>query len=68
METVFQTGCRNTRHLSKMTSHRDFNYYWKEVISDELSFEDKFELEQAKDDIRNKRFATHEEIMDILKK
>ncbi|HNR81386.1 MAG TPA: hypothetical protein PK429_02465 [Candidatus Pacearchaeota archaeon] len=68
METVFQTGCKNTRHLSKMTNRRDFNYYWKEIISGELSFEDKFELEQAKDDIRNKRFATHEEIMDILRK
>ncbi|GEM_PF-1754053 len=68
METVFQTGCKNTRYLNTMTNRRDFDYYWKEVISNELSFEDKVELEQAKDDIRNGRFATHEEIADILRK
>jgi len=55
-------------YSSETTNCRDFKFYWREVASDELSFEDKIELEQAKDDIKYKRFATHEEIMDILRK
>jgi hypothetical protein len=67
METVFQTtGNISQNTLSGTTKRRRLFAYWKE-ISSELTFEDKIELEQANDDIKNKRFTPHKRIMSILR-
>lgn len=40
---------------------------WRDLVDDELTSDDIAAIERGKDDIKNGRFVSHEEIMKILR-